>query len=316
MAAAARLPHSLGVAAAAAAASSSSSEAAASSAQNGRPFSDSAKHGIHPSLGFLSRAKDLCRNASLAVSTFVGAPLKRVLQRPPDEYESRRFPWISAQSASNGSSSNSSAGIFDSKKVDSANAITDDLQEAPPVVPGTSLKTTALMSDVSNLIKLVNSRDIVELELKHKDYELLIRKKEALPAPPAPPLPQFFPGPHVMAHTPFPTMPHESIPLSTAPSPPAPPIEETKVVAPVAPKHESPPMLSPMAGTLYRSPAPGEPAFVKVGDKVQKGQVVCIVEAMKLMNEIEADQSGTIVEILAEDGKAVSIDTPLYIIKP
>ena len=55
---------------------------------------------------------------------------------------------------------------------------------------------------------------------------------------------------------------------------------------------------------------------MKVGDKVKKGQVVCIIEAMKLMNEIEADQSGTIVEIVAEDAKSVSVDTPLFVIQP
>jgi len=66
-----------------------------------------------------------------------------------------------------------------------------------------------------------------------------------------------------------------------------------------------------MAGTLYRSPAPGEPPFVKVGDKVQKGQVVCIVEAMKLMNEIEADVAGEVKEFLLDDGGSVNPGTPL-----
>ncbi|KAL1566363.1 Biotin carboxyl carrier protein of acetyl-CoA carboxylase 1, chloroplastic [Salvia divinorum] len=71
-----------------------------------------------------------------------------------------------------------------------------------------------------------------------------------------------------------------------------------------------------MAGNFYRSPAPGAPPFVKVGDKVQKGQVICIIEAMKLMNDIEADHSGTVVEVLVDDGKPVSLDMPLFIIEP
>jgi len=69
-----------------------------------------------------------------------------------------------------------------------------------------------------------------------------------------------------------------------------------------------------MSGTFYRSPAPGEPAFVKEGDAVGKGQKVCIIEAMKLMNEIEAEVSGNVLEILVEDGTPVTPGQPLMII--
>ena len=69
-----------------------------------------------------------------------------------------------------------------------------------------------------------------------------------------------------------------------------------------------------MAGTFYRSPAPGEPAFIKEGQGVSKGDKVCIIEAMKLMNEIEAEVGGTIVEILVEDGQPVTPGQPLMII--
>jgi acetyl-CoA carboxylase biotin carboxyl carrier protein len=68
---------------------------------------------------------------------------------------------------------------------------------------------------------------------------------------------------------------------------------------------------SPIIGTFYASPAPDKPAFVKVGDKVEKGQVVCIVESMKLMNEINSDFAGTVAEILVKDGEAVEFDKPL-----
>jgi acetyl-CoA carboxylase biotin carboxyl carrier protein len=174
------------------------------------------------------------------------------------------------------------------------------------------------MADVANLIKLVDTRDIVELELKQKDYELIIRKKEALPPPPAPQ--HSTQGPHVMAHTMFPGY-AQPPPAQPAAASAAPSTADAAAPAPVVPDAiplaaEHPPMLSPMAGTFYKCPGPGEPPYVKVGDKVTKGQVVCIVEAMKLMNEIEADQSGTIVEILAEDGKPVSMESPLFVIKP
>ncbi|KAL3696068.1 hypothetical protein R1sor_010144 [Riccia sorocarpa] len=184
-----------------------------------------------------------------------------------------------------------------------------------PAEVATEASVSSFMTDVANLVKLVDSRDIVELEMKHKDYEIIIRKKEALAPPPAPPA--SFPGPHVMAHTSFPGYPGP--PLSPPPAVTTPAPEETAPAeAPptAAPTSQHTSMLSPMAGTFYRSPGPGEPPFVHVGDKVTKGQVVCIVEAMKLMNEIEADQSGTIVEIAAEDGKPVSIESPLFIIKP
>lgn len=178
---------------------------------------------------------------------------------------------------------------------------------------------SSVMADVANLVKLVDSRDIVELELKHSDYELVIRKKEALPPPPVPP--SFLP-PQMIAQSSYPAY----APLAPPPPPPPPPSSTpaappAQLVPPPAapassPGSDFPRILSPMAGTFYKCPAPGEPAFVKVGDKVQKGQVICIVEAMKLMNEIEADQSGTVVEIVAEDGKPVSVDSPLYVIKP
>ncbi|KAK4717387.1 hypothetical protein R3W88_015725 [Solanum pinnatisectum] len=167
------------------------------------------------------------------------------------------------------------------------------------------------ISQVSSLVKLVDSRDVVELQLKQLDCEILIRKKEALPQPPAPaqaPLIQSYHVPSIQSNAPPPPAPA-----------PAPALIQTPAPFPAAAKSADsslPPLKSPMAGTFYRSPAPGEPAFVKVGDKVQKGQVLCIIEAMKLMNEIEADRSGTIVEVVAEDGKPVSVDTPLFVIKP
>ncbi|WGV28364.1 acetyl-CoA carboxylase biotin carboxyl carrier protein [Halotia branconii] len=73
---------------------------------------------------------------------------------------------------------------------------------------------------------------------------------------------------------------------------------------------------SPMVGTFYRAPAPGEASFVEVGDRVRKGQTVCIIEAMKLMNEIEVEVSGQVVEILVENGDPVEYGHPLMRIKP
>ncbi|KAM3760975.1 hypothetical protein ACB098_01G232900 [Castanea mollissima] len=172
---------------------------------------------------------------------------------------------------------------------------------------------SAFMSQVSDLVKLVDSRDISELQLKQMDCELIIRKKEALQQA-APSAPVVSMPPHLNYAT-LPSPP----PPATAAAPASPPPSAPAPALPAPAKASAsshPPLKCPMAGTFYRSPGPGEPPFVKVGDKVQKGQAICIVEAMKLMNEIEADQSGTIAEILMEDGKPVSIDTPLFVIVP
>ncbi|XP_047962637.1 biotin carboxyl carrier protein of acetyl-CoA carboxylase 2, chloroplastic-like [Salvia hispanica] len=167
---------------------------------------------------------------------------------------------------------------------------------------------STFMNQVSDLVKLVDSKDIVELQLKQLDCEILIRKKEALPQPSIPAPVYYTPPPTYQSALP----PSTPAPASAASTPSSP----TSAPAPTKPKSSHPPFKCPMAGNFYRSPAPGEPPFVKVGDKVQKGQVLCIIEAMKLMNDIEADQSGTVVDILVDDGKPVSLDTPLFIIEP
>ncbi|PKI38756.1 hypothetical protein CRG98_040869 [Punica granatum] len=166
------------------------------------------------------------------------------------------------------------------------------------------------------MIRLVDSKDITELQLKQMGCELVIRKKEALESPPVAPAASFMMPPNFQQMMPAqpslaPAAGPAPAPASSAPTP------KPALPAPAKSSGSShPPFKCPMAGTFYRSPAPGEPPFVKVGDKVQKGQVVCIIEAMKLMNEIEADQSGTITEILADDGKSVSVDMPLFVIVP
>ncbi|KAJ9703305.1 hypothetical protein PVL29_004912 [Vitis rotundifolia] len=200
----------------------------------------------------------------------------------------------------------SEAPAVEAKDVKSSN-------EPSPEALASEESISEFITQVASLVKLVDSRDIVELQMKQLDCELIIRKKEALPQPPSA-------APVVMMHSPPPVAvapvgPPAAVPASSAPASSAP---TTVPSAPAAKSTKSshPPLKSPMAGTFYRSPGPNEPPFVKVGDKVQKGKVLCIIEAMKLMNEIEADQSGTIVEILADDGKSVSIDTPLFVIEP
>ncbi|KAF5726333.1 biotin carboxyl carrier protein of acetyl-CoA carboxylase 1 chloroplastic isoform X1 [Tripterygium wilfordii] len=198
----------------------------------------------------------------------------------------------------------------DTAAVEAKDSKPSDECSAP--VLATEESISEFITQVASLVKLVDSKDIVELQLKQLDWEVVIRKKEALPQPPPPaPVAMMHSFPPSMA---MPATPPPAVPAPSVPSPSAPAASPPSAAKPS--KSSTPPLKCPMAGTFYRSAAPGEPPFVKVGDKIQKGQVLCIIEAMKLMNEIEADRSGTITEILAEDGKPVSVDLPLFVIEP
>lgn len=135
---------------------------------------------------------------------------------------------------------------------------------------------------------MVHSTDIVELELNSKKFKLTVKKKEALevaePQVHYIPAPTSLPGP--AAYAPPVAAPP---PAASAPAPSAAPAPAPAAAAAPPPAVDGVEIVSPMSGTFYASPAPGEPAFVKVGDSVKKGQTVCIIEAMKLMNEIEAE---------------------------
>jgi len=107
--------------------------------------------------------------------------------------------------------------------------------------------------------------------------------------------------------------------VQTLAAPPAVAAAPAGAAAPVAPVAEAAPaghpVKSPMVGTFYRSASPGAPAFVEVGSKVNEGDTLCIIEAMKILNEIEADKAGTVTQILGENGQAVEYGQPLFIIE-
>jgi len=109
-----------------------------------------------------------------------------------------------------------------------------------------------------------------------------------------------------------------SAPATVAQPAPQPQVQE-KIVQQVEAKTECEAegdiITSPMVGTFYQAPSPDSPAYVQVGDKVNKGQTLCIIEAMKIMNEIEAEYNCEIVDILVEDGQPVEFDTPLFKVK-
>ncbi|MDZ7866925.1 acetyl-CoA carboxylase biotin carboxyl carrier protein [Acidovorax sp.] len=105
-------------------------------------------------------------------------------------------------------------------------------------------------------------------------------------------------------------------PMQQAPAPAqaaAAPVAELPAPAPVAPAGHV--VKSPMVGTFYRSSSPGAKAFVEIGSQVKEGETICIIEAMKILNEIEADKSGTVTRILGENGQAVEYGQPLFVIE-
>jgi acetyl-CoA carboxylase biotin carboxyl carrier protein len=146
---------------------------------------------------------------------------------------------------------------------------------------------------LKTLIDLVSDSNVSELEITEAEGKVRIVK-----GPVGVPMAQYAPPPvaHVAAPAPV---------AAAAPAAPeAPP-------APVSTEHV---VKSPMVGTFYRSASPGAKPFVEVGDSIKAGETVCIVEAMKILNEIEADKSGTIRKILCENGQAVEYGQPLFVI--
>ena len=139
------------------------------------------------------------------------------------------------------------------------------------------------LDQVEKLVELLRESGVGEIRVRLGETEISVKAKPAAPSLP--------PGPAV---------------AETA-------LEPAEVVPEANGLHA---VRSPLVGTFYRAPAPGEEAYVEVGDTVKAGQVLCIVEAMKMMNEIVADVSGEVVEVLAENSGGVEYDQPLFRLRP
>lgn len=158
------------------------------------------------------------------------------------------------------------------------------------------------IKQVHELVKIINKTNIAEISIEEEGLKITIKQKED-------PAPQVFAAPTPTTYIPTP---------APAPAPAVP------ASVPVVPKAEAPAVAtdnlltikSPMIGTFYRSSAPDKPAFVNVGDDVTVGKVVCIVEAMKLFNEIESEIKGRIVKVLVDDASPVEYDQPLFLVEP
>jgi acetyl-CoA carboxylase biotin carboxyl carrier protein len=160
-------------------------------------------------------------------------------------------------------------------------------------------------TELRELLTVINQTDIAEFKLKSGDFELVVRKgTQAGEAAPAADTSVRVEAPPALA--PMPSLPSATVPQITMQTPPPTSRSTEKLIE----------IISPMVGTFYRSPAPDEPPFVDVGDRIRTGQAVCIIEAMKLMNELEAEVSGEIAEILVQNGQPVEFGQVLMRVNP
>lgn len=157
--------------------------------------------------------------------------------------------------------------------------------------------------ELKELIEFLIEKDIAEFELERGDVKVKI--KRAAEHQPTPTFDSRYiavqPAPVAVPQVPVPAVPQLE---STANAPAPPPEENLHIVK------------SPIVGTFYESPSPGSPPFVKVGDTLEVGQVLCIVEAMKLMNEIECDLAGELVKQLVVNGQPIEYGQDLFTIRP
>jgi acetyl-CoA carboxylase biotin carboxyl carrier protein len=181
-----------------------------------------------------------------------------------------------------------------SKKETSASRIILD----PEVTNQAAMKT----SEIRDLIDFISKSGLNEVNIETKELKLSVKRE---------------PDQKVFKSTPIVTQ-AASLPAATAPA-------ATPASLPAATKTESAPpaassktveIKSPMIGTFYRSASPDSPPLISVGDKVSKGQAVCIIEAMKLFNEIESEVSGTVVKVMAENSSPVEYDQVLFVVEP
>lgn len=149
------------------------------------------------------------------------------------------------------------------------------------------------LETIEKLAKIVSANELSEITIERENEKITVKGKKCPPPAPAMPMPFMAP---------------------VQQSAPAAPVQAAEN-APAAEAISGNVVKSPIVGTFYAAPAPDKPPFVKVGDTVKKGDVIMIIESMKLMNEIKSEYDGTVKEILVSDGQAVEFDQPIMIIE-
>lgn len=156
------------------------------------------------------------------------------------------------------------------------------------------------LKEIQALIRFVASQNVDEVEIERKDFKISIKRQSghvvAVPQMVQASLPQVQAAPAIPVATPTPSAPQAT---------PQAPVADNLIT-----------VKSPMIGTFYRSSSPDNPAFVNVGDEIKPGKVLCIIEAMKLFNEIESEVSGKIVKVLVDNATPVEYDQPLFLVEP
>lgn len=158
------------------------------------------------------------------------------------------------------------------------------------------------IKQVQELVKIINKTNIAEISIEEEGLKITIKQKED-------PIPQIIAAPPAQAtYVAAPAAAPVAAPAPAAAAPAAKPAEAaaSNLVT----------IKSPMIGTFYRSPSPDKPPFINVGDEIAVGKVVCVIEAMKLFNEIESEVKGKIVKVLVENASPVEYDQPLFLVEP
>jgi acetyl-CoA carboxylase biotin carboxyl carrier protein len=174
--------------------------------------------------------------------------------------------------------------------------------------------------DVSEILRIIDESQLDELTIETPSFSLHVHRGSDAPAAPADPIPAPAAPADPIAAPATPAAPADPIAAPATPAAPADPISAP--ATPAAPADPAPPPPSPsaataeieapMLGTFYRTESPTHPPFVAVGDRVEAGTVVCLIEVMKLMNHIQSGVAGTIVEVLAQSGELVEFGQPLF----
>jgi acetyl-CoA carboxylase biotin carboxyl carrier protein len=162
---------------------------------------------------------------------------------------------------------------------------------------------------LKELVRLMVSSDLTELDVRDEHEQVTIKRSTQNAAP------SVHHAPVVMAPMHH-AMPHAAVPQSAHAPAPAPHAAPAAAPAAAPPAATGPVIESPMVGTFYTAAGPGKPTFVQAGSKVNPDTIVCLIEAMKIFNEIKAETSGTIEAVLAKNGQAVEFGQPLFRIKP
>ena len=160
------------------------------------------------------------------------------------------------------------------------------------------------LSKIQSLIKFVSKSGASEVELETKDFKIVIKTNSGQA------------GEAVVVQAPQVVAAPAPAPAAAAPAPAAAPAAPATPAASEDDDSKYIPIKSPMIGTFYRSSSPDKPAFASVGDTIKEGDVVCIVEAMKLFNEIESEVSGKIVKVMVDDSSPIEYDQVLFLVDP